>query len=849
MEGLALFALLVLIGIITVFISTLVIAVKNKNKLRDIELRQLNQNTKLHTIGDKLGAIQKSISGLSASHPEVKVIKKKEEPKKIDTAEVVKKEKEKAPEKPVKKEEMKKSPIESYLSEMAHAKKAQKPVLKKAKKVSELKRDRSEFEKKAYEILKRIWQYVLFGSHYKKEGMSAEFAVATTWLIRSAVIIIVLGIGFFLKYSISRNWINEIGRVTLSILSGLTMVGIGTKLSNKKYNILGQGLLGGGIAVLYFSVFAAYEMYNLILQIPALALAVVITIAACALAVRLDSLLVAVLGVIGGYFTPVFLGASQANLTSTFTYILLLGIGVLAIARHKNWRLLNFLSFLFTYGLASAELFDGYTRTDFALFMTFFSLFYLLFSCIPIIYNIRHREKSTILELAMMGINAAIYFAVAYGLIDDLYSYRWTAIVSICLASCYILQVFLFLEKKIKDRNLLIILCGFASLFIALTIPLVLSKAWITMSWAILALVFFWMSKKIGSNFLQTVSYILYTVTFVRLLGVDMEKYFIDINTKNYIKELLSRFSSMGMFVISLGGAFYISNKYKDRSDTPTVIHPDNDIKFCPDQSILAEVLFWFTFVGTIIFLHFELYYLSMAYFPSIRVPLLSMISLGGMIFVFYRLIHTKKQSLLYPLILLMGVIVVKSLSVDLNIWGINTRFLFHAGTYYPFVHMGARIWNFVLIIGAFVWIYFGLLKLSKDKTSILSTAQFFGIAALSILFGYLTLEINTLFHYFIPGAQHGAVSVLWGIFALTFILAGIRKQMRSIRYTGLILFAVTVTKIFIVDTARLSQVYRIFAFIILGLVCLVGGFLYLKFRETFVLAEHPSEGDSDDKE
>lgn len=38
---------------------------------------------------------------------------------------------------------------------------------------------------------------------------------------------LVLGIGYFVKYAIDRNWIGESGRVTIGFVTGLALIGLG----------------------------------------------------------------------------------------------------------------------------------------------------------------------------------------------------------------------------------------------------------------------------------------------------------------------------------------------------------------------------------------------------------------------------------------------------------------------------------------------------------------------------------------------------------------------------------------------------------------------------------------------
>jgi hypothetical protein len=154
-----------------------------------------------------------------------------------------------------------------------------------------------------------------------------------------------LGVAFFVKYSFEHNLIPPELRVAIGFLTGIALVIGGVALKRKENVVTAQTLCATGILILYAVTFACRSFYHFPFfgLIPTFALMSLVTAAAFLLAVQLDALVVAILGIAGGFFTPVLLSTGQDNPFGLFGYIALLDIGLLAVARRKEWSSLPIL--------------------------------------------------------------------------------------------------------------------------------------------------------------------------------------------------------------------------------------------------------------------------------------------------------------------------------------------------------------------------------------------------------------------------------------------------------------------------------------------------------------------------
>ncbi|HXU45204.1 MAG TPA: DUF2339 domain-containing protein, partial [Thermoanaerobaculia bacterium] len=152
----------------------------------------------------------------------------------------------------------------------------------------------------------------------------------------------------FLRYSIDHGWLKPPIRMAMGLAMGAGLLGLCEHRAARRYAITANALGAAGIVALFSTFFAAHALWHLIGPIPTFALMVLVTVVAVALSIHHDSLFIALLGLVGGFATPVLLSTGQDHPIGLFGYLLLLNAGLAWVALRKSWPLLSILSLAFT---------------------------------------------------------------------------------------------------------------------------------------------------------------------------------------------------------------------------------------------------------------------------------------------------------------------------------------------------------------------------------------------------------------------------------------------------------------------------------------------------------------------
>lgn len=392
----------------------------------------------------------------------------------------------------------------------------------------------------------------------------AEVRFGQKWLLIIGIIIMVLGIGLFLKYAFDNNWIGPAGRTAMAFLTGIIFLVLGEFFRRRALGAFGLYLIGGGIATLYFSTFAAFQIYNLIGQASAFGIMILITVLVALLSLIYNTKWLVVLGILGGFMTPVVLSTGENNQIVLMTYMAILNCGILAIAFFKQWHLLNYIGAACTWILFSGWFMSAYTDEAFWQTTMFLNIFFLIFTFAPFVYYFVNEHKSPISGFAITMPNVFIAFGYSFSMIRDHFSVNYVSIVALSYAAIFLLMANFLYRKNREALQPFVLLLAKGILLLVITVPLIFSNHWITVFWTAQAVALLWASIRLRNNWFCGGALVLLFLTTTKFFGSDYTQVFhleangLSFNYRNgFTAILLERMTT----TISILGAFWFCGR------------------------------------------------------------------------------------------------------------------------------------------------------------------------------------------------------------------------------------------------------------------------------------------------
>jgi hypothetical protein len=652
--------------------------------------------------------------------------------------------------------------------------------------------------------------------------------------------ILVLGIAYFVKFAIDKNWIKENGRVGIGILAGGILIGIAHRI-HKSYKAFSSVLIGGGLAALYFTIAIGFHEYHIFSQQSAFLIMIVITAFAVALSIAYDRLELAVLAIIGGFASPFIVSTGEGNYIVLFTYLLILNTGMLVLAYRKKWNIVNILCYVFTvliYGSWLVFNCLGEENAPYIGALIFASSFYILFFLMNIVYNVTKQIPFKTAEIGILLSNTFLYYAagmsILYFYYDSAFQGLFTAVVGVFNFGF----AFAFYKNKNIDRKLIFLLIGLVLTFLSLTAPVQLDGNYITLFWSAEAVLLLWFSQKSGLKLIKITAVIVNGLMCYSLLKDWVDLYFL--GPSNALPVILNK-----AFITSVVSMISLSLSLRLMKNEPDVIFSGGEFtreKFKLALRIAFVAILYCTFL-------FELTYQFDHYnqdnnAKSIFVGIYNFVFLSA-----FYLLTRKRPAVSFAVITLVFTIILMLLyAVVFNpaVIAVRDKYVVtgqEGGYYYIHFILAALVYYATYIMFNTANKIFKKDDMQFMKWFVVVIIVFISSAELSHIVTLLSYSPGRIIDSINRQVFKAGYTVLWGVISLILMQQGMQRKDPMLRIISLTLFAVSIAKLFMWDIKGVSEAGRIAAFISLGVLLLVVSFMYQRLKN-LILKDEPVNTD-----
>lgn len=661
-----------------------------------------------------------------------------------------------------------------------------------------------------------------------KKKRDIEKFVGENLLNKIGIGVLVLGIAYFVKFAIDKNWIGEVGRVAIGILSGGLLTFLAHKI-RKTYKAFSSVLVGGALAVFYYTISIAFHDYQLFSQPVAFSLMVVITAFSVLLSVSYDKKELAILALIGAFSTPLMLSTGAGDYRILFSYLAIVNVGMLVLAYFKKWNVVNILSLSFTiilYGGWFVAKVVGGINPPYQGALIFAALFYVIFFFMHVVNNVKEKRKFKGYEFGLLLGTTGLFYGVGMSIFNMSGNTNLQGLFTVVLGVFNLLFAYPLYKRNSVDRSLVFLLVGMVLTFVSLAAPVQLSGNYITLFWATEMVLLLWLAQKSGIAFMKFSS--------LAIFGLTLGSLFMDWGQiYGGYGELLPLIINKGFITNAfsiIGVAAYIKLLNKETGDKMVMGISVNAVK------TIAQI----TFAGLIYFAGaLELGYQLNARIGNDSLTTLSVLAYSFVYLLGLSLYAKRTEDLTLQKYLGLTQLVAISSYPLFNLFEQQLR----NQVLYGHIEGLALMVNYINL-GLIVLMgvqFVRNIKSTYGFNSITGRAALWGMSFLGlvILSMHLNHQTVTLFY----DAQLENMSfinkqtikigypILWGVSSFMLMLVGMKYKFRTLRIVSLSIFGLLLLKLFMFDIKGASEAGKIVAFILLGVLLLVISFMYQKLK------------------
>lgn len=649
------------------------------------------------------------------------------------------------------------------------------------------------------------------------------------------IAILVIGIGFFVKFAIDQGWIIPAGRVAIGIACGGILVGIAHYTRNT-FRAFSSVLVGGGLAIFYLTIAIAFHEYKLMPQSVAFVIMVLITLFSVILSIFYDRKELAILAVIGGFASPFMLSTGSGNYQVLFAYVAILNIGMIVLSYFKRWNAINVITFVFTIVLYAGWLIKAFNSDEepfpYIGALLFATLFYLLFFVMNIVNNIKENKSFVMFELSILISNTFLYYSAGMFILKGIHGGLYQGLFTILIASFNFIFAYLLYKNKKVDANLVYLLIGMVLTFVTLSAPIQLEGNYITLFWSAESVLLLWLSQKSGIKLMKVGSFII-TGLMVMSLLLDWDKAYGDFD--GILPLFINKaFAASCMVIASISATIFLLKKEKDET-----LFLDFSIGLY--ASILECVFLVIAYFGGLLEVHyqfetrFELVHAYLDITPVYTCCYNLVFILLFSIYVRYRKVELLE---IFPAIATVFISLVYLIYYNEVVIDIRNEYLLSSpelGFHYYFHYVDVLL-LLILLAYTFTIVQHKFVKSAIHFKAYLWIASFVTIYVLSaeLVNSVLNASFETDSDMYALSHQTYKVGfpILWGLSSFVLMVLGMKFKIKTLRIISLSIFGVALLKMFIFDIQEMSEGGKIAAFISLGVLLLIISFMYQKLKK-----------------
>lgn len=695
---------------------------------------------------------------------------------------------------------------------------------------------------------------------FKTNNPDLEKFIGENLISKIGIAILVLGIAYFVKYAIDKDWINEAARVAIGILCGGIVMAFAHCL-RARFKAFSSVLVAGAVATFYFTITIAFQQYHIFGQTVAFAIMVLITGFSVFVSIGYNRVELAALSIVGGFAAPFMVSTGEGNYKVLFTYIMILDAGMLILASLRKWNLITILAYIFTvilYGSWLGTTLVKDVNVPYQGAFVFATAFYLIFMLMTGIHNVRRKSSFSILEIAILLSNTFFYYAAGMLILSD-YHPQLKGLFTIVLAIINLVFGWLLFRRFNADRKLVYLFVGLTLTFVTLAAPVQLKGNYITLFWAAESVLLVWLAQRtnmvafrISSVVVQVLMLGSLVMDWQNVYGLPADEVPVLLN-----KAFITGISS----VLALGAVAVLMRREKEKISVWGL--KINPAVYASVSSWTATVLLYFAGM-------FEVNYQAEQYLFSEN----SAAAVAAMYHLVYSTIilhllfraRTSASLLVATILSLVNVLLYTLVASTAPYEELKEKMqLMHGSSVAFAVHYASTA---CLIYTALL---FARASDSKDQplylakraltwaisiflvfiasNELLLHGLFFGTAQMKQAGDPYWMEAFTHYDEVTRRILKVGFPVLWGLFAFALLTLGVRKPSKDLRILSLALLALTLGKLFIYDIRNVPEAGKIIAFIVLGVLLLIMSFMYQKIKaiilEDDIKPNHENENEA----